>query len=72
VSFFLISNFGVWASGLVGYPKTWAGLVDCYVKAIPFFKRGIAADVLFTAAFFSIPVLVALASRAAQSKQAAA
>jgi hypothetical protein len=72
VSFFLISNFGVWASGLVGYPKTWAGLLDCYVKAIPFFKRGIAADVLFTAAFFSIPVLVTLASRASQSKQAAA
>jgi hypothetical protein len=72
ISFFLISNFGVWASGSVGYPKTWAGLVDCYVKAIPFFQRGLASDVLFSLAFFSMPAFITLVSRTAQGKQAAA
>jgi hypothetical protein len=72
VSFFLISNFGVWAAGTVGYPKTLAGLGASYVAAIPFFQRGIASDVLFSAAFFSVPALVALISRAAQGRQAAA
>jgi len=72
ISFFLISNFGVWAAGTVGYPKTLAGLGACYVAAIPFFQRGIASDVLFSAAFFSVPALVTLISRAAQGRQEAA
>jgi hypothetical protein len=72
VSFFLISNFGVWAAGTVGYPRTLAGLAASYVAAIPFFQRGIASDVLFSAAFFSVPALVTLISRAAQGRQAAA
>lgn len=31
----LITNLGVWLGGTL-YPQTWAGMVDCYVKAIPF------------------------------------
>jgi Family of unknown function (DUF6580) len=72
VSFFAVSNFGVWASGFVGYPKTFAGLAESYVKAIPFFERGLASDVVFSAVFFSIPVLMAMASRTAAHKDAAA
>jgi hypothetical protein len=59
ISFYVISNFGVWASGYVGYPKTFAGLVACYVAAIPFFEKGLASDLMFSAVFFSIPVLIA-------------
>ena len=58
VSFFVISNFGVWASGYVGYPHTWAGLAACYVAAIPFFEKGIVSDLVFSAAFFAIPALL--------------
>lgn len=72
VSFFLISNFGVWASGYIGYPKTWAGLMTAYVAALPFFQRGISSDVLFSAVFFSIPVLAAHLSRTIAAKNAAA
>lgn len=58
-SFFLVSNFGVWASGYVGYPKNLGGLVAAYVAAIPFFEKGLVSDLTFSAVFFSIPVLIA-------------
>ena len=37
VSFFIITNFGVWVLG--GYPRNLAGLLRCYIVAIPFFKN---------------------------------
>jgi hypothetical protein len=61
VSFFVVSNFAVWASGhLESYPMTFAGLLACYTAAIPFFQKGLASDLLFSAIFFSVPVLIAL------------
>ena len=59
VSFYLVSNFGVWLSGYVGYPHTLAGLSACYIAAIPFFEKGLASDLVFSGIFFSIPVLIA-------------
>lgn len=50
VAFFALSNFGMWASGY--YPRTFAGLVECYVAALPFFRNTLASDVLYTAALF--------------------
>ena len=52
VAFFLISNFGVWAGGgsLLGepsYPRTLAGLMDCYTAALPFFRGTLFGDWLF-------------------------
>jgi hypothetical protein len=49
--FFLITNFGVWASGIL-YPLTPAGLGECYAAAIPFFRNALAGDVLYVAALF--------------------
>src|SRR5262249_40758248 len=63
VSFFLVSNFGVWAAGYL-YPRTWAGLIASYTNAIPFFRNGVASDLFFATVFFSIPVLVDLVTRA--------
>ncbi len=51
--FFLISNFGVWAEGLL-YPKTLVGLVDCYIAAIPFFRNSLIGDVTFATGFFAV------------------
>ena len=34
--FFLITNFGVWASGSM-YPKNIFGILACYTAAIPFY-----------------------------------
>jgi hydrogenase/urease accessory protein HupE len=50
VAFFTISNFGMWASGY--YPRTWAGLVECYTAALPFFRNTLASDVVYSAALF--------------------
>jgi hypothetical protein len=55
VSFFLISNFGVWAATSM-YAKSASGLVSCYVAAIPFFRHGLESDLLFTAVAFGLPV----------------
>jgi hypothetical protein len=61
VSFFLVSNFAVWAAFDM-YTKTFAGLMVCYTMAIPFFQRGLAGDLLFTAAMFATPVAISLLS----------
>jgi len=58
VSFFLLSNFAVWASWTDLYPRTLAGLMTCYVVGLPFFKRALAGDLLFTAAMFATPYLL--------------
>jgi len=58
VSFFLISNFAAWASYDM-YPKTLSGLLSAYAAGLPFFKYRPVGDLLFTAVFFAIPVLIA-------------
>jgi len=64
VSFFVVSNFAVWAFGTM-YPKTLAGFTACYAAAIPFFRRGLAGDMLFTAAMFGIPAVATVIARSA-------
>ena len=51
ILFFLLTNFGVWALESL-YPKTMAGLLACYVVAIPFFQNTLQGDLFFTAALF--------------------
>lgn len=48
--FFAISNFGVWMAGGL-YPRTGAGLIECYVMALPFLGNQLAGDFAFTAVF---------------------
>ena len=57
ISFFLLSNFAVWAAWEM-YPRTFQGLLACYTAALPFFRNTAASDMLFTAAFFGIPAVV--------------
>jgi len=58
VSFFVVSNFAVWACWNM-YPKTLAGLMTCYAAALPFFRRGVAGDMVFTAVMFGVPAVAA-------------
>lgn len=44
--FFLITNFGVWISGMYGL--TADGLIKCYVLAIPFFNYSVISTALFS------------------------
>ena len=55
--FFVITNFGVWLPGDL-YPLTWAGLWQCYVAAVPFFRATLVGDLVFTAVFFGSFALV--------------
>lgn len=48
--FFIITNLGVWASGMYGYSA--AGLGACYVAALPFFHYSLLGDVVFITALF--------------------
>lgn len=57
VAFFVVSNFAVWAAWNM-YPRTFAGLMTCYGLGLPFFRNGVAGDLLFTAVMFGAPVLV--------------
>jgi|SRR5580704_680998 hypothetical protein len=57
VSFFVLSNFGVWAAGTM-YPHTWAGLMTSYTLGLPFFRPAVEGDLLFTAAMFATPGLL--------------
>jgi hypothetical protein len=59
ISFFVISNFAVWLVWNM-YPMTWAGLAACYDAGLPFFRNTFAGDMLFTAIFFSVPVILKL------------
>ena len=52
VVFFLITNFGVWTSGMYGY--TTQGLYACFVLAIPFFAYSVISTLLFSVAIESI------------------
>lgn len=49
--FFIISNFGVWTSGLL-YPLNLSGLTACYIAAIPFFKQTLLSDLFYSLVFF--------------------
>lgn len=70
VSFFLISNFASWACFTDMYPRSWSGLMMSYVAGLPFFQRAAIGDLIFTAAFFAVPVLLHLPQ--ASGKKAAA
>ena len=50
--FFIITNFGVWAFGVL-YEKYLAGLISCYIMAIPFFTNTVLSTVFYSyTAFF--------------------
>jgi hypothetical protein len=57
ISFFAITNFGVWALGTL-YPKTPAGLLESYIAAIPFFQNSLIGDLFFVGVMFGVYEIV--------------
>jgi hypothetical protein len=49
--FFLITNFGVWAGGMM-YPTTVAGLVAAYGAGLPFLVSSLLANLVFSGVLF--------------------
>lgn len=50
--FFAATNFAVWAFSS-HYPRTLAGLLECYAAAVPFFSYTVAGDLLYGVAGFA-------------------
>lgn len=64
-SFFVLSNLMVFfGSGM--YAHTGAGLAQCFVAALPFYRNDLISTGLFSAAFFGLPVLAAKLAEAFQ------
>ena len=55
-SFFLLSNFAVWATGTM-YPHSAAGLGACYVAGIPFYANDLISTAFTAGALFGLPAL---------------
>ena len=51
--FFLVTNFGVWASGMM-YPKSGAGLIAAYAAGLPFLLNSLLANLLFSGVLFGV------------------
>lgn len=49
--FYFVTNFGVWISTEM-YPKTWEGLLQCYVMGLPFLRNTVIGDGLYSAVLF--------------------
>jgi hypothetical protein len=59
VLFFILTNFGAWAVDTLHlYPRTMAGLVDCFIMAIPFFGNTLISSLLYSAILFGGLALV--------------
>jgi hypothetical protein len=58
VMHFVITNAAVWAFQTI-YPHNFAGLVECFAAAIPYFRNDVAGDLAWTAAFFGTYAIVA-------------
>jgi hypothetical protein len=68
VLFFVVTNFGVWL-GFNTYATSWAGLGQCYLAALPFFRYTLAGDLFFAGVLFGT---YALALAFARTRQPAA
>jgi len=52
IMFFLITNLPFWYMDISLYPLTWAGTVESYTAALPFFGNQIAGDLFYSATLF--------------------
>ena len=51
--FFSVTNFAVWVwSGM--YTHTLAGLSQCFILALPFFRNTLLSDIIYTAVLFGL------------------
>ena len=68
-SFFVISNFVVWAGHM--YSHTLAGLGSCYVAALPFYRNDLVSTGVVAGVLFGLPVLAARLAQSHAQEQAA-
>ena len=59
ILFFIITNFGVWAT-TAWYSRDANGLIQCYYMAIPFFRNSMTGDLFYAIIFFGAYELASL------------
>jgi hypothetical protein len=69
ISFFLVSNFTVWATWQT-YPKTLSGLGVCYIAALPFFRNSLTSELCFSLLFFGLVGHVATLTKVEAARKA--
>lgn len=57
IQFFLVTNFAMWVSSIGNYSRTWAGLGECYLAALPLFWNTLASDAFYAALLFGAMAL---------------
>lgn len=55
--FFLLTNFNYWYTAPL-YAKTFSGVIESYINALPFFRNTILGDLVYTGLFFGAYELV--------------
>ncbi len=53
ILFFLVTNWAVWQFGTM-YLHSWAGLMQSYTMAVPFFRNSLVGDLFYTGAIFGV------------------
>ena len=54
-SFFLASNYAVWASPGTWYPHSGAGLMECYAAGLPFYRNDLLSTLCVAGAALAMP-----------------
>jgi hypothetical protein len=71
-AFFVVTNFAVWASKSL-YAPTLAGLLDCYVHGLPFYRTMLAGDICYVSLMTAcLAAARLLDGKAAMTRMAAA
>ena len=55
--FFILSNFGVWAS-TGAYPVNFPGLMSCYIAGLPFLLNQVLGDLFYSLILFGVALHV--------------
>jgi hypothetical protein len=57
-SFFLVSDYAVWAAQPAMYRHTLSGLMACYVAALPFYRNDLVSTAIVAGLVFGVPMLM--------------
>jgi hypothetical protein len=58
VVFFVVTNFVSWLTPIHGYELSLSGLLNCYERAVPFYRGTFIGDMLFSGLFFGVAMVL--------------
>lgn len=54
IIFFIVTNFGSWLMMSDVYSRSFSGIINCYIAAIPFFRNSLAGDLFYVTVLFGV------------------